>query len=499
MRLTGHILWKDARRLWPAVALSTVLVVMLANTDRWRAGRIPSATEGWLNLLLPLIWACVAAVAVQEEPLAGDRSWWLTRPYPWRSLLAAKLIFVIVAIHLPAFLADIYILRAHGLSAASCLGMLLQKQLFLLGVVTLPAMALATLVRRFASFLLVSVAIASGIVVLNGGFGPLPNYWPEPAGARQFLAGAAFVLAAIAIVAIQYTRRNLAISRAVAICAGVLSCAIGVALPARLAFAMTSPGSARIRLRIPAGSPPTVYSPRNRHTLLIPITLEGAGPGRLSGIQLRISNTEGFQVQSGNPSPYQPDDKIEMLAYLIGLHNGESDWLSVRIAGPAWDRMKDGPVSITGWAAIDQYRLGPASNIPISGTHQIPGIGRCGATPVGDPFTQDMLKVLCESPGRAPAAQLVLRSGGREWKARLNSSRPAPALSRQTWLSPLQRGEEFFHLTLEPLDAPGAQWQIPVQAISNAQLVITPEIPAGRVVAEIDLPGVDLKRWVAPR
>ena len=67
----------------------------LANSDGWRADWIPSSMEGWLNLLLPLVWACVAALAVQEEPLVGDRNFWTTRPYRWPSLLGAKLMFVI--------------------------------------------------------------------------------------------------------------------------------------------------------------------------------------------------------------------------------------------------------------------------------------------------------------------------------------------------------------------------------------------------------------------
>ena len=73
MRLMLHTFKKDARRLWPAVTVSWAMLAVLTNTDRWRADWMVTPVEGWLTLLLSMAWACVAALAVQEELVSVAR------------------------------------------------------------------------------------------------------------------------------------------------------------------------------------------------------------------------------------------------------------------------------------------------------------------------------------------------------------------------------------------------------------------------------------------
>ena len=81
MKLLLHILRKDARRLWLPLGVTLVLLGVLAHDDGWRSDSMPGLAEGWLNLLLPLAWALLAALAVHEESLVGDREFWTTRPH----------------------------------------------------------------------------------------------------------------------------------------------------------------------------------------------------------------------------------------------------------------------------------------------------------------------------------------------------------------------------------------------------------------------------------
>ena len=67
MRLILHTLQKDLRRLWPAAAITWVMLGSLARADRWRADWIASPMEGWMNLLLTMAWVMLAALAVLEE------------------------------------------------------------------------------------------------------------------------------------------------------------------------------------------------------------------------------------------------------------------------------------------------------------------------------------------------------------------------------------------------------------------------------------------------
>ncbi len=95
MRQIWHIFKKDIRRFWPQALASWILLVWFVFEDRWRVDAHPSPAEGWLNLLLPLAWAFLAGIVVIEDPHVGDRQFWLALPCRWRSLLAAKALFVL--------------------------------------------------------------------------------------------------------------------------------------------------------------------------------------------------------------------------------------------------------------------------------------------------------------------------------------------------------------------------------------------------------------------
>ena len=124
-----HIFKKDVRRLWPAIAVSLAVLGSLTWHDRWRSDRIVGEIEGYLNLLVPLAWACLLAVAVEQEPLVGDRQFWITRPYRRRDVLAAKLLFAALFVHLPMLVSDCWILQLRGFPPLSYTGELLAKQL----------------------------------------------------------------------------------------------------------------------------------------------------------------------------------------------------------------------------------------------------------------------------------------------------------------------------------------------------------------------------------
>jgi hypothetical protein len=122
--------------------------------ERWRVLSYEVAGESYLTLLTTMAWACLVALAVLEEPLVGDRNFWTTRPHRWPALLGAKLLFAALLIHLPSFLAGMFALAGRGFSPAACFGPLLWKQILFVGAITLPAIALASLVRSFTHFII---------------------------------------------------------------------------------------------------------------------------------------------------------------------------------------------------------------------------------------------------------------------------------------------------------------------------------------------------------
>ncbi len=236
MRLMLHNFRKDARRLWPAVLVTWVMLATLARADRWRGDSMPSPLEGWMTMLLTMAWACLAALAALEEPLVGDLNFWTTRPHRWTSLLGAKLLFVALAIHLPSFLADVYILGARGFSPAAYLPDLLWKQLLFFAAITLPSLAVASLVRGFTHFVIAAFTIATVILILNGGLQAFPEFTPLRYELHHALVRILLAFAALVVIWMQYARRLLIPASAIAIAGAVAAALVATWLPARAEY-----------------------------------------------------------------------------------------------------------------------------------------------------------------------------------------------------------------------------------------------------------------------
>ncbi len=95
------------------------------------------------------------ALAILEDPLVGDNAFWLTRPYSWCSLLAAKILFVLAFLNLPLLISDIVILKS--LSLPFDLPHLLVRQLPLIELTIIPFFAFAAISSRLSQFWLLLV------------------------------------------------------------------------------------------------------------------------------------------------------------------------------------------------------------------------------------------------------------------------------------------------------------------------------------------------------
>ncbi len=109
---------------------------------------------GLTTALLVVTWVLLAARAVHAEAAVGDRQFWLTRPYDRRSLMAAKALLLIAAVHTPMFIAQAVILVANGFSIVDSLGGLLWEEVLLAFVFTIPEVALASVTDSFPRFLI---------------------------------------------------------------------------------------------------------------------------------------------------------------------------------------------------------------------------------------------------------------------------------------------------------------------------------------------------------
>ncbi len=90
-----HILKKDIRHLRLEVSLVLVLTAAFAWTE------MVSRNPIWVRALLAIAAVYLIARLIQAEAIPGHNQFWISRPYRWKSLLGAKLLFIVLFINLP--------------------------------------------------------------------------------------------------------------------------------------------------------------------------------------------------------------------------------------------------------------------------------------------------------------------------------------------------------------------------------------------------------------
>jgi hypothetical protein len=246
MRQALHIFRKDVRHLW--LEISIALAATAAFTFLVARGsqslNDPAAAQGvaatLLTYLLPAAWCALIARLIYAEPLAGNRQFWITRPYAWKSLLAAKGLFIAAFISLPKLIADAVILRAWDFKIGSELGGLLWAQVLLAAVLVLPVAALSAVTTGFVQLLAVTFLIVLG---LGGWYLLIPaagDPWLALEWTRSYSTGLVIAGAALAIILWQYARRDTTNARRLAGGAALAAFAVSVWLPWPAAFAFQS-------------------------------------------------------------------------------------------------------------------------------------------------------------------------------------------------------------------------------------------------------------------
>jgi hypothetical protein len=316
---------KDVRRLWPRI----LLVVGIETLGRWVHPAQPNVAGALINVMsLEALaqWFLIAS-AIHEERLVGDRQYWLTRPISWRTLLAAKLLFFVVFVHLPVLAASVNGLLARGESPAAHWAGLAMVQFATLGTVLCGA-AVAAASAGMVQFVGVSLAavMAPAVIALllaSRILGSDNMNWGGVEWLHFAAENAVTIVAASAILALQYSTRRTALSR---LLLASLAVAVGLAMWApgwHAAFAFQS----RLGERAPDSAVRIVQdSPRGGELAPLPRS-----------------------AWRGDPSA------VEVPILVTGVPPGMAVW-SDRIA--ATGVLADGSVWSSGWDSLN--RLGNA-------------------------------------------------------------------------------------------------------------------------------------------
>jgi hypothetical protein len=254
-----HIFRKDVRHLWPEIALHTALLIGFA----WI---IPQAWPGngeiqtplnlvsvLLRAMLPILWLVLIARLIHDEALVGDQQFWLTRPYTWPALLAAKLLFLVALVFVLFLVMQCYLLAHAGLNPLASIPGLLLNLLHLVLLCFLPFTALAAVTSTFSRF---AFTVTASILYLVG----VALVFAHIAGTRTMpTAGSVlivtlFTLLCVGIVVYQYASRRTTTARIALAATPIILMLFAFLLPASalyrhaypLASDATDAGAARL-------------------------------------------------------------------------------------------------------------------------------------------------------------------------------------------------------------------------------------------------------------
>lgn len=508
MQIAIHILRKDARHLWREVALTLALLVWLTHLDSGRSGYLPGITEGWLNLLLPLAWGYLSAACVLQDPIPGERQFWLAIPCPRGQLLASKALFLAIFIHLPYLISNVVTMASRGFAPWQFVPRLAQQQLLLMFAITLPCLALATLVRNAMQFIVATVAILGLAVVFVGSAEPGAfSFQPAPFirvdEVRQWMAMGLLAVFSVAVAVVQYRTRRSRISQ-LAGAAGLLAvAALVVWLPpeatstVELALLPSALRATPVTLSVADRRWPFESNAfvRNGVAVAIPLSMTNAPSrqeGRFQQLSFELIEPNGIHHKAEQVAPRS--NGAPLLANI-----GDPDWEILTLERSLFQRLADVPVTLRGYLTVQRLVDRPPVSIPASGPVSVADRSHCFRGDVdGGLLRENGLRVVCESPAGLSDNMIRLTDTktGHAWEHGLGMAMSFVTYPRSTWLSPVERKEAFYQLTAMDTTRPGSQWMVPNDIGTHSRLEVVPRALAGQSATSFELRGIRLRRYL---
>jgi hypothetical protein len=495
---------KDVRREWPQLAGAVTLTVLAGLADR------PGASAGYIANLMYLLclvyWMCLGASVIQQEYLPGDRQYWLTRPYDWRWLLAAKLLFAFAFAALPLIVTKSAVLWANGVSPLRHAPAVLSISLGLAGAVGLLTGALAAVTRTLTQFLwglLALVALEAAAIAAGVNYG---GDWGALAWLRSVAVAAPVAAVSLAVLLLQYRRRRTRLSCTILSVAALLTAAVpfgntwhnawrlgnrlGPAVqpaprPVTIAFDTTP----RPRVRY-ADAP--LFPGYGREGLYLPLRVSGIPSGSGVVSERAAVTLEGSRGQRWS-SGWLPEGVLIGADPLTDVRFIQADglaWQYLDVDRAFYQAVKDTPARIH--VSIALTLLSDARSGAVQGysrTGRVPLDGICEARPI-QTFSKDLrgargarnVGVSCAWPQPGPERAYVRAS---------SPSQPEHSHA-------LMASEA---MSLFSVNQPVWRHEVATLAVRGADLQFIVETwrASGRLERSFDISGLRLKDYVAPR
>jgi hypothetical protein len=470
MNQTLHIFVKDARRFWGEIVLSLAITLafVFLGPYEW-LGKYEAQSQSLMILaaliavLVPVSWWVAITRVVHEERLVGDTQFWITRPYTWSNLLAAKVAFVLAFRYVPLFLAQLALLAEAGFTPLAYLPGLLYNLLLITVIIALPLAAIATVTSNFARMTLTLLGI---FICFVAGIAALEFVSPggHSVGVDGSLSGRISIVLAIVVFAeaivLQYARRKVWASRRLLIALPLLLLAVNF-----FASKYQQGQINRIYATAQAATPiQLIYSPdpknfetsgfqfSTRGQIPVKFRLAESGVGNEFAVLLEAVRVE-MKAANGShwESQWQTGDGYKFLS-------GETRFSpAVWMPMAEYRRFQGMPMSVHLTLAISQAQARGVANVPLP-MHRfsVPDFGTCSPQTGWTPEPGQVTGITCVSALREPQLTYI----STRWSDSPCGAAPDAGALGTAWVGVLNR--EPAQLGISPVVDPGVN-------LSNSQ------------------------------
>lgn len=403
-----HIFRKDVRHFWIEIVLSWAVLIYVGRLNWVHCS--PHGEFRWLYdfqayavLLLVFAWWILVARVVQDESLVGDCQFWVTRPYEWKNLLAAKILFVIAVIHIPAVLLYIVLLKLAGYPLLARSAEIIQVTTVTSLMLLLPISAFAVVTKTLWRWLLILMvliffglaAIASFTFLFGRSSGGIADE-----GAFGILQPFAFIAFLIAVILVQYARRRLLRAWLLVVLAFAAFPLLGFVIPYRILTDRQFPASSSKPVLLQV-TPPTTASQSpvesGKMYVSLPVSVTGVAGNTIvtvRGVLVTIDAPNGTHWKSewqSTRNEFYPGNEPSQLSF----------WLEKSI----YDAVSSQPSHLRLLLAIDELRQTSRRRIVAENTFILPNVGSCWL--INYTTVQSAIGFDCRSDGGGPKNLLV--------------------------------------------------------------------------------------------
>ncbi len=385
----AHIFRKDVRQHWREIVLSVTIIVAYAWHEVTRSLTSAYALYDFpflaqtLPLLVVVAWAFLILRTSHAECLVGDRQFWVTRPYEWKKLLAAKLLFVLVFVNVPLLILQIFLLLEAGFPITPYVPGLLWLQLLWFLVLICPVATLATVTASIGQFVLGILGVLLYIFAVVSLSSLVPAAGVSRAGGFvAALDGVVLGATSVAVVLWQFARRRTGRSRILLLAAAAAVPIIMFATPYRTLIAhfypQATPGQ---QLPVQLAFDPAKlasheggYPEKNKVHVRIPLLVSGVGNGSMIHVDGTIES-----IQANGGLKWNSAWHASGVAFLANRQHAQVD---ITVDKDFFEKVKSSPVNV-----YISFALAPAQAretlriVAQAGQFAVPGDGRCSFSP----------------------------------------------------------------------------------------------------------------------